>query len=169
MTDFHESEMEANTARRKEIDPALFYTPDLSVLPPFTEGSAACVKVYEQAKLTMICFKEPVSNRKLKMSYGYGQLENIAHYEENFQTYLKLLLNWAEELAKGNKGEEALQILEHSIELGSEFRKCYHLTADLYAAKHPEKLEALRESVLCHHFKDEQVRNSILNYISNLQ
>jgi hypothetical protein len=169
LEDFRITEREANSARRKEIDPKLFYTADLSALPVIDAGDKIAAKVTERASRNMIYFAEPISNIELKMSYGPGQLEIIAQYEENYQAYIKALLDWAEACINKKRITDALRILEHTIELESEYRKSYYLTTDLYAEVNDiGMIDALREKVEARRFKDPQVQQMILKYIDKI-
>ncbi|MCL1863380.1 MAG: hypothetical protein FWF78_07430 [Defluviitaleaceae bacterium] len=157
---FLESEDAANSVRKKEIDPALFYTADLSVLPPIPEGDPH--QVARCAKRVMIYFAEPLTNLELKMQYGPAQMDFIAEYEENFNAYLKALTKWAAEATDA----DAIKILQHAISLGSEYRDTYRLAADILS-KQGDKYGM--ESLLAHaeknHFRDPSIRQQVLEYI----
>ena len=163
--DFIDKEREANSARRRDIDPALFFKADMSVLPA-PNNSPAADKAARLAAATMIHFPQPVSNHVLKLSYGPGQLESIAQYEENYHHFIRALLDWAEELLKQGQREDALTVLEYTVEHRSEYRKSYILTADLYAeAKNTDKLNTLKNNVESMYFNDPHVQKTIIHYI----
>ena len=165
---FLEEEAAANNTRRKEIDPGLYYTPNLSAHPPIPEGDPH--RVERAASRKMIYFRQPMTNLELKKQYGPQQMETIAHQEENFNEYLKALTNWAVSLHENGKNDEALQILEYTLSLGSEFRNTYKITADIYAQnKNKNALEALHKTASEHHFRDSAIRNHILEYIEGLK
>ena len=165
---FLEAEDKANAVRKKEISPDLFFTPDMSELPPVDEGDPH--KVERCAKRKMIYFREPQTNLELKQEYGGAQVEYIAQFEENFHDFLKALTAWATSLAE--KGDDAsikqsLWILGYAIAHGSEFRRTYRLAADLYAqARDTNTLHALFETAERQHFKDPAIRLHILEYIN---
>ena len=159
-----EQEIKANAARRKDIDPAFFFTPDMNALPPFAPGDKQAEKAAAFASNTMLRLPYAMTNTELKLAYGPGQLENIAQYEENYQYFIRLLIEWAEGLIEKDNKKDALRILEYTIDMGSEYRKSYILAADLYTDD--EKINELREKVENQPFKDEQVKNSILKYIN---
>jgi hypothetical protein len=167
--DMRVTEREANSARRKEIDPSLFFTVDASALPEFDTGNKHAAKAASLSQTHMVHFSRPVSNVELKMSYGPGQLEIIAQYEENYQLFIRLLINWAEDcIAQGQK-KEALQILEYTVSMNSEYRKSYLLAADLYRENNNEtQLLNLRDTVQSRLFRDTHVQHTILNYINSL-
>jgi hypothetical protein len=154
----------ANTVRKRPLDAELFFTADLSKLPPLPEGDPH--KVERAVNRKMIRFTKHFSNVELKQRYGRLQLEFIAHYEENFSDYLRALTNWAESLILAENPHDALRILEHAINLGSEFRKTYKYAADLYAnQKNAEKLEELLSKVVFHTFRDPATANHIIEYV----
>ena len=161
---FLEAEEAANAVRKKDIDPELFYTADLSVFPPISADDP--FQVIRASKRLMIRFEEYVSNLELKKLYGMAQMDLIAQYEENFNEYLKSLTKWAASVAEESH-KDALVILEYVISLGGEFRDSYKLAADIYDANNDKKkLEALTEAATKNHFRDPSIRQQILDYIN---
>jgi hypothetical protein len=157
--EFLRAEEAANSVRKKEISPELFYEADLSALPPIPEGDPH--KVERAAKRVMIKFDEPMSNLELKQQYGPAQMGFIAQYEENFNEYLKALTAWAGSVMEAAP-HDARAILEHAIMLGSEFRNTYKLASSLY---NNAELSELEETINDMHFHDEAVRKHILDFI----
>lgn len=157
---FLEQEEAANSVRKKDIDPELFYAADLTAMPPVPEGDPH--QVQRCAKRTMIWFKKPLTNLELKMQYGPAQMDKIAEYEENLNSYLKALTKWAAEASD----QDALKILQLAISLGSEYRDSYKLAADIYH-KQGDKygLDALKAHAEKNHFNDPSIRRQILEYI----
>ena len=163
---FVEEEDAANSVRKKEIPPEMFYSADLTRFAPIPEGDPH--KVERCAKRKMIRFPEPITNLELKKQYGPAQMESLALYEENFNEYLKALTTWAGALVEKGELNDALTILDEAISLGSEFRNTYRLTADIYAMNNSEiDLQGLRHKVNSNHFRDPAVLQHILEYIDN--
>ncbi|MCL2500088.1 MAG: hypothetical protein FWE90_07085 [Defluviitaleaceae bacterium] len=161
---FLQEEDAANSVRKQPLDPELFFTADLKELPPLPEGDPH--KVERAANRKMIRFDKPMSNIELKKRYGRLQLEYLAHYEENFNDYLRCLTKWAEALIKEENPADALRILHYAIALGSEFRNTYKFAADIYAeAKDAENLEELLSKVVFHSFRDPATANHIITYV----
>jgi len=161
---FIEAEEAANSVRKKEIPPEMFYVADLALLPPVPEDDP--YKVERCANRKMIRFATPVTNLELKQKYGLAQMDNIALYEENFHEYLKALTIWAAALTDENQDDAALSILEHAILLGSEFRNTYKLAADVCVRfNDADGLTFLREKVEDNYFKDPTVRQHVLEYV----
>ena len=161
---FLEEEQVANLARKREIDPELYFFADLDNLPPVPESDP--YKVLRTSKRTMIRFDEPESNVELKKRYGASQLDSISLYEENFHDFLKSLGEWAQALHdEGNVGG-SLKVLLYAIELGSEFRGTYRLAADIYAYERDMfSLERLLQVAIDNHFKDPAMQEHVLSYI----
>ncbi|MCL2203209.1 MAG: hypothetical protein FWB88_04660 [Defluviitaleaceae bacterium] len=162
--EFLRSEDVANHVRQRPLEEELFYVADLGKLPPLPEGDP--YKVERAAKRKMVRFTLQASNVELKARYGRLQLEYLAHYEENFNDYLRALTKWAEALFLENNTADALYILEHAMEMGSEFRNTYKYAADIYAAAHnTDKLDELLSKVVFHTFRDPATANHIIEYI----
>ncbi|MCL2224136.1 MAG: hypothetical protein FWB96_04105 [Defluviitaleaceae bacterium] len=162
---FLEEEEAANAVRKKEIDPSLYYTADLDALPSIPENDPH--QVMRCAKRTMIHLPLGTTNLKLKKMYGLAQMDKIAHYEENFNEYLKALIKWAASLMEEEKNDtDALSILETVVGLGCEFRNAYKLAADIYAARGDKSgLNNLYGRTRDNHFTDPHIRKQILDYI----
>jgi tetratricopeptide (TPR) repeat protein len=161
---FLHDEDEANSVRKQPLDLELFFNADMMALPPLPEGDPH--KVERAAKRKMIRFEKPISNVELKKRYGRLQLEYLAHYEENFNDYLRCLTKWAEALKKEGSTADALRILLYAISLGSEFRNTYKFAADIYAdAGDKENLEEFLSKAVFHTFRDPATANHVIAYI----
>ncbi|MCL2355530.1 MAG: hypothetical protein FWC70_00030 [Defluviitaleaceae bacterium] len=158
---FLAEEEAANAVRKREIEPELFFTPNLSALPPVPAGDPH--RVERSAKRTMIRFAKPLTNLELKMQYGLAQIEAIAQYEENFIEYLKSLTKWGTEIA-AESPFDAVEILQTVVESGGEFRDAYKTLADIYSGD-GEMLDALFARAEENHFSDPAVKRHILEYI----
>ena len=163
---FLEKEREANTARSNKVETEYFFTPDTSVLP-FNESAEGDVaeaqsKVLRVAEATMIRFPEKRSNLELKSAYGVVNLETVTGYEENYNRYIEALVSWAEALLGQENKEDAVKVLEHTVELGSDYRKTYMHLADYYTDA--KKLDALLDRV-AEYFIDEGIKRQIVQYI----
>jgi len=161
---FLAEEENAGNLRQRPPEEGLFYTPQLDLLPPLPPGDPH--KVERAAKRKMIRFPEPMSNAELKSRYGRGQLEYLAHYEENYDDYLRCLTKWADALMKENKNPDAKGILEHTVALGSEFRNSYKFLSDIYAGEgNADKLNELLLTASAATFRDPANGNHIIEYI----
>ena len=161
---FLEEEQAANTARKREIEPELFFYADLENLPPVDESDPH--RVLRTSKRTMIRFEVPESNVELKRRYGVAQLDSITLYEENYHDFLKSLGDWAQALHGEGNVDGALQVLDYAIGLGSEFRGTYRLAADIYASeRNAYALEQLLQIAQNNHFNDPAMQEHVLSYI----
>jgi hypothetical protein len=165
---FLEDDENANAVRKRPLEAELFYTAQLDRLPSLPEGDPHNVK--RAAKRKMIHFPQPMTNLELKNRYGRVQLELLAHYEENYDDYLRSLTKWAEALATENNTPDAIRILEHTITLGSEFRNSYKQLADIYYnEKNTKKIDELLSAVSSKPFRDPATANHIIDYIRQRQ
>ena len=161
---FLEDEQAANMARKREIDPELFFHANLENLPPVPENDPH--RVLRTSKRTMIRFEVPESNVDLKKKYGVAQLDSITLYEENFHDFLKSLGDWAQNLHRAGNVDGALQVLTYAINLGSEFRGTYRLAADIYAyERDAHALEQLLQTAQDNYFRDPAMQEHVLSYI----
>ena len=161
---FLEEEQAANLARKREIEPELFFYANLDGLPRIPESDPH--KVLRTSKRTMIRFDMPESNVDLKKRYGVGQLDSITQYEENYHDFLKSLGEWAQALHDQGNVDGSLQVLEYAIELGTEFRGAYRLAADIYAYERDVyALEQLLQMAEDNHFNDSAMQEHVLSYI----
>ena len=163
---FLDEEQEANTVRRKEIEPELFYEANLSGLPDLPDGDPHSVK--RSAGRKMIRFDTPKTNLELKKKYGPSQIDTIVQYEENYSEYLRALTNWGTALSKEEKTDDALIVLKLAVSLGVEMRGPYKLLADIYANKRDSRgFDELEKLAGSNHFRDNTVRTHILEYIKS--
>lgn len=160
--DYIDEERMANYARKRDIGPELFFTADLSVLP-LREKETAGESLYKRqseavarAGKKMIRFERRMTNRELKLSYGAGSLELIAQYEENYNGYIRCLINWGEELFNNNEIGDARRVLEEAVKSGSRFERGYKLLGGILVSQADhEGLDRLRETVSQMDFFDE--------------
>lgn len=156
--EFLRQEEESNNVRKKDIDEALFFVPDLSALPikkyspqeaeKFSVLISRQEKVVAAAQKKMIKFKEEKTNHDVKLQFGTVNLETIANYEENYSQYMYALINWAESLIEAGNLTDAQSVLSASIDQGSEISKSFTLLADIYFQNNDKaKMEDLYETV----------------------
>jgi len=166
---FLDKEQAVNAVRKKEIDPELFYTPDLASFPPVSDDDPHRVK--RAAVRTMVRLPQGMTNLELKSKFGLAQIETISLYEENFNEYLKALTNWASAIIAENSKEnqaDAVNLLTTVVEMGGEFRDAYKLLADIYASQNSkDELKQLFNQASENHFKDPSVKQVVLDYITS--
>lgn len=168
-------EMQANVARKKEIDPAFFFVPDTSSLPfrdhaenerPLTRRQNAVKKKSQQK---MLRFDKKYSNTELKLRYGIANLESIILYEANGNAYIYALVEWGQALLDSPYHDDAEVVLQESIRLGSNYSKSYLLLISFYKQKNDrKKIMALRDIVNKQFvFGDSITKSKILNAIDD--
>ena len=168
-----EDERLANRARRREIGPDVFVTPDLTNLP-FDKhiGHAAVAEAAEAARAAashpMARF-DGVANNYLKLMYGVANLDAIIEMEESCRRFITALIHWAEELTAIGDRPAAEVVLNETVRLRSDFAAGYIQLADIYAARNDanalHELRALITGGLFGHLPETQPK--ILSHIDN--
>lgn len=168
-----EKERKANLTTMKKINDDIFVTPNINKLPfkDYMESEKNKIILAKQnvvkrkSELKMIHFKEKISNTDLKLKYGINNLENITMYEEHFNSYIRALTEWADELIKREEYKDAENILIESINFGSDLSLSYTLLADIYKLQNDkDKLNSLKDKV---NSSNVNLKQKILNYIES--
>ena len=148
--DFRQREQEANWTRKQDISNLAYIKLPLDTLPlgRFQDETLAS---YESALRDLatqpICNLNGISNTDLKLRYGAANLNALSQCDTNYSTLVSLLANYGEKLFELSHPEEAKQVLEYSLSLGSDVGKAYELLATIYDYEgQPEKINALYES-----------------------
>lgn len=148
--DFREREQEANWTRKQDISNLAYIKLPLDALPlgKFEDEALAS---YEGALRDLssqpICNLNGISNTDLKLRYGAANLNALSQCDTNYSTLVSLLANYGEKLFQLSHPEEAKQVLEYALSLGSDVGKTYELLATIYEYEgQPEKINALYES-----------------------
>ena len=148
--DFREREQEANWTRKQDISNLAYIKLPLSDLP-LGKFDDEVLASYESALRDLstqpICNLNGISNTDLKLRYGAANLNALSQCDTNYSTLVSLLANYGEKLFELSHPEEAKQVLEYSLSLGSDIGKAYELLATIYEYEgQPEKISALDES-----------------------
>ena len=148
--DFREREQEANWTRKQDISNLAYIKLPLSDLP-LGKFDDEVLSSYESALRDLstqpICNLNGISNTDLKLRYGAANLNALSQCDTNYSTLVSLLANYGEKLFELSHPEEAKQVLEYSLSLGSDIGKAYELLATIYEYEgQPEKINALYES-----------------------
>ncbi|MCL2398163.1 MAG: hypothetical protein FWC91_00280 [Defluviitaleaceae bacterium] len=178
---FLEEDMEANSTRGREVEKVYYYSPNLTSLPMRDDAEGNVKKkqdrVQQVAQQTMLRFPRKLTNIELKTEYGVANLEKITGYEANYHRYVSALVEWAEALLEQEseqefkqeqeeqKQKDAIKILEHTVELDSEFRKTYMYLADYYASiANYDGINYLLDQIP-ERFTDEGIRQQLVQYL----
>ena len=148
--DFREREQEANWTRKQDISNLAYIKLPLSDLP-LGKFDNEVLSSYESALRDLstqpICNLNGISNTDLKLRYGAANLNALSQCDTNYSTLVSLLANYGEKLFELSHPEEAKQVLEYSLSLGSDIGKAYELLTTIYEYEgQPEKINALYES-----------------------
>lgn len=136
----------------------------------FISGNEDTIKIYnklvELSYQKMTNFKG-ISNDELKKTYGVNNFNEVLSYQENYDEFLKLIVEVGEKLYNENNYKCAVSILEIGISLDTDITKNYTLLADSYdKQKMKNKLFKLIDKVL----QNKNVsQEKIINYISSLK
>ena len=147
---FRKREQEANWTRRQDISNLAYIKLPLDALP-LGRFDDEVLESYESALRDLstqpICNLNGISNTDLKLRYGAANLNTLSQCDTNYSTLVSLLANYGEKLFELSHPEEAKQVLEYSLSLGSDIGKTYELLATIYEYEgQPEKINALYES-----------------------
>lgn len=148
--DFREREQQANWTRRQDISNLAYIKLPLEALP-IGKFDDELLANYESALRDLsaqpICNLNGISNTDLKLRYGAANLSTLSQCDTNYSTLVSLLANYGEKLFELSHPEEAKQVLEYSLSLGSDIGKAYEILAAIYKYEgQPEKINVLFES-----------------------
>lgn len=148
--DFRKREQEANRTRKQDISNLAYIKLPLDALP-LGKYEDEALQSYETALRDLstqpICNLNGISNTTLKLNYGVSNLQALSQYDTNYSTLVSLLANYGEKLFELSHPEEAAQVLEYSLSLGSDIGKAYDLLATIYKYEgKPEKINVLLET-----------------------
>ena len=136
MNAYLEAEREANLSRKRDIDGSLIikaaFPQDACV--DTASGDAALLQKQEKARAASqaVMMKTGLSNIEIKQAFGVQNLDEIARNEANFNSYVKTLQEWADELLNRGNNDAALVVLEEAANVGAETSKVFMTLADLY-------------------------------------
>ena len=136
MEAFLTKEREANSSRKQDIAGDMFVETRVPCEAYVSRdvGGVSLLnkqqKASEAAETPMLKLK--MTNTEIKLNFGPQNVDVVMLYEENFNKYVRTLLEWAEELAKADMKKEAVVVLEEAVRIGADNSKVYIVLADLY-------------------------------------
>ncbi|MDE7326666.1 MAG: hypothetical protein K2N63_10365 [Lachnospiraceae bacterium] len=164
--EFLQKELEANTTRKKDISGLAYQTIDPSRLPdlsgvPDKEGEIAAIcqtlKTLEGKQMLNL---SGISNTDLKLSYGAANFPFLSECDARFTTFSRKLYELGAHLFAAGEEEKAVQVLEYTVESGSDIASAYRLLGSLYAKNGEDSaLLALRKKA---QELPETIRDSVL-------
>ena len=106
-----------------------------------------------------------VSNTDLKLTYGTSNFETMSQIGEDFDKACILLNSYAKALVDAGMENDAVNVLEFAIGIGTDISESYIMLSDCYKKRSQiEKLSFLRERILNSNLL---LKNSILNKIDD--
>lgn len=154
--DFLQKQHLANIAPKKAVPDDLYITINKGNLP-FTDyetsgGSARLARAQEAALKTvglkMLKLPHGMENNDIKMAYGAGNFERVVSHEENYETCMRALIRWGEELLGAGRESDAALVLNEAIAAKTDISAAYALLRDCLVKQNDESaLAALREKV----------------------
>ncbi len=137
--EYWELESRANSVRKQNLDGLPYIYVPLKELPFLSEtmdspdkGLAAIEEEVRKVSERKIVNFTGISNTELKLQYGAPNLELLTEYDENFTALAQLLFRWGSKLNELAFQQEAIQVLEYGVRIGSDIRGHYLLLANLY-------------------------------------
>ena len=136
MNAYLEADRKANLSRKRELDDSLIiktsFPQDACI--DAASGDTQLLQKQEKARAASqaVMMKTGLSNIEIKHAFGPQNLDEVARNEANFNSYVKALQEWADELlSRGNNGA-ALTVLEEAVNVGAETSKTFMMLTDLY-------------------------------------
>jgi len=140
--DFWTKESESHYVRKKELTEDDYVKTHFHNLPAHDESYYKALgrdRLYTYQENCRLLSIEPMMNltnmlnSEVRLKYGTAQLDLIESYENNYNQYVKNLLNWATGLYELNQKQEASDILREAISIGSDVSHVYLLMGKIYA------------------------------------
>ena len=169
-SDFWEKEAAANATRRVPLEKIPFLTIPMETFP-LNQYEDAELQECERILLTLsekkILNVTGKTATDLKEQYGPANLALLNECDLNFTELAQTLVRYGTRLHELNHDAECITVLEYGIAILTDISANYKLLAELYIKQHqPEKISALEDAAKQ---LDSLMKNSILNYLTNVQ
>ncbi|MBQ8147937.1 MAG: hypothetical protein IJ040_04010 [Lachnospiraceae bacterium] len=147
---FWKQEADADNTRKKDISSLDYIYIPIETLPfgvDTTKEVAALEDTLRRLDSTKILNLSAYTNTELKLEYGVANLSYLSECDERFTLLIRTLYQWAVLLQEHDFINEAVQVAEYSIEIGSDISGCYYMLADYYQAiGNTEAIQNLQKS-----------------------
>lgn len=147
---FWKQEADADNTRKKDISSLDYIYIPIETLPfgvDTTKEVAALEDTLRRLDSTKILNLSAYTNTELKLEYGVANLSFLSECDERFTLLIRTLYQWAVLLQEHDFINEAVQVAEYSIEIGSDISGCYYMLADYYQAiGNTEAIQNLQKS-----------------------
>ena len=169
-TSFWEREMLANTTPAKDISNLSYITIPIDKFPLNFSSNPEVLEIENNLvelsthKLLNLTGK---TNTELKETYGVPNFETMSKIGEDFDTMTTLLNKYALALIEEEKIDDAINVLEFAVGVGTDVSQSYNLLADCYSKKdNKNKLDYLITNV---ENSNLVLKDSVLNHIRPLK
>ncbi len=172
--EYWQKEHQANFARKKDPDDLDYITVDPDRLPMGKDCSeeeqdirSQLQKVMEQPILNL----STMTNADIKLKYGIANFEKLSVYDQNYTQLIRILNRLGTYCFDNGNPEQARQVLEYAIELGSDISSTYITLANIYLQEDSiEKIQELINQIdQTNSLMKESIKNKLLQMIQNYQ
>ena len=168
--EFKMRELNALTARKKDISQLPYRIADISALPDVSDGSEELSEVFSRlAKMDQkqLLNLSDISNTDLRLTYGAANFPFLSECDANYMMFTRDLYQLGNLLYGLDRTEEARQVLEYALSLDTDIAGTYRLLGSIYANLHcTELLASLTEKAEAN--LPELTRKPVLTYLSSL-
>ena len=145
---FWDKERRANNTRRQPLDDLPYIEIPLEGLSmhllPEDERASEYKDVFRSLSESKIVNFTGITNTDLKLKYGAPNIDLLTRYDQNFTTLARTLHQWGSYLYEKGYQQEACQVLEYAVSIGSDVSGSYKLLCTIYRENNtPEKIQAL--------------------------
>ena len=168
--EFKMRELDALTARKKDISHLPYRIADISSLPDVSDGPEELSEVFSRlAKMDQkqLLNLSDISNTDLRLTYGAANFPFLSECDANYMMFTRDLYQLGNLLYGLDRTEEARQVLEYALSLDTDIAGTYRLLGAIYAGLHcAELLASLTEKAEAN--LPELTRKPVLTYLSSL-
>lgn len=157
---FFQRERDANSIRKKPLEDLNYIQIPFDKLP-----NSYNEELVSLSKRKIVNFTG-YTNTDLKLMYGPANIPALTEYDAAFTELVCYLQKWAEELIVSNQKEDAVTVLEFSVEIESDLFSSYKALAGLYLETNQiHKIHTLKERASSLRSLN---KNRILNMLSQM-
>lgn len=132
---FWDKENQSNSVRKKDLSTLTFITIPYDSLPFKETSDVELAYVHKQLfelREQKIVNLSHITNTDLKLEYGTANLTLLSSYDQNFTSLIRLLNKWATLLYEKGEKQQAADVLEFALSIGSDISSSFTLLANLY-------------------------------------
>lgn len=132
---FWDKENKSNLVRKKDLSALTYIEIPLHSLP-FEESSDVELQQIQKQIIGLseqkIVNLSHITNTDLKLEYGTANLNILSAYDQNYTSLIRCLNKWATLLNEKEHKQQAINVLEYALAIGSDISNSYTLLAKLY-------------------------------------